>query len=88
VGKEDAVKMPLSYLARVFGPTIVGGASNPSTVMSCVAVMEALLNAPTDFYVALLNEGVEQDAAGLRPVAGGSIYSQAGKKYQTMNRLR
>ena len=78
--------MPLSNLARVFAPTVVGCGPNPASMKSCVVIMEALLNAPNEFYAQVLNEGVEADGGCLR-TGGGSIYAN-GQRYQTLNRLR
>lgn len=63
VASSPQVKMPVSNLARVFGPTVVGySANDAATVANLQAetrmqaqVMEALLNLPADYWSQFLN---------------------------------
>ncbi|CAG0919032.1 unnamed protein product [Notodromas monacha] len=57
VANEDAVKMPIANLAKVFAPTIVGS-PDMNSVRKAVSVMEVLLNAPDSFFNDVLHEGI------------------------------
>lgn len=63
VASSPQVKMPVSNLARVFGPTVVGYSVNDAAAVSNLQaetrmqaqVMEALLNLPGDYWAQFLN---------------------------------
>lgn len=94
VACHPETKMPISNLARVFGPTIVGFSANDMTAVPHLLaeteqqaqVMEALMSVPADYWAQLLDVDSDEDLGTpeTRTTPGstllGPIYGSVGKK--------
>lgn len=94
VASHHETKMPISNLARVFGPTIVGFSANDMTAVPNLLaeteqqaqVMEALMSVPADYWEQLLDVDTDEDldTPETRTAPGstllGPIYGSVGKK--------
>uniref|UniRef100_A0A224YXL9 GTPase-activating protein n=1 Tax=Rhipicephalus zambeziensis TaxID=60191 RepID=A0A224YXL9_9ACAR len=94
VASHHETKMPISNLARVFGPTIVGFSANDMTAVPNLLaeteqqaqVMEALMTVPADYWEQLLDVDTDEDIGTpeIRAAPGstllGPIYGSVGRK--------
>lgn len=94
VASHHQTKMPISNLARVFGPTVVGFSSNDMTAVANLLaeteqqaqVMEALMTVPADYWEQLLDVDSDEDIGTpeIRAAPGstllGPIYGSLGRK--------
>lgn len=94
VASHHETKMPISNLARVFGPTIVGFSANDMTAVPNLLaeteqqaqVMEALMSVPADYWEQLLDVDTDEDIGTpeIRAAPGstllGPIYGSVGRK--------
>lgn len=81
--------MPISNLAKVFGPSIIGAGNNQMSLKSCFSVIEALLNAPNEFYAEVLDDGLD-GATCSRVASSASVHGGLGPfgGHGTMARVR